>query len=423
MSKKTEQETGNDDEAKEVKLNLDPLDETHEKVIVNTILILGLIGIALFIIGIVWSIKDIFSQNFWEWFTDEERAIQTQLFIIGLILIGLFFLLIFLYVLYKRGIRSFAGTLFKEKPEKELRKEEEYLPAKIITIFGLLSVFSIVVGLIIASIQTLIGTSNPQTGIDFIDVIFILSGGVRILILSVALILIDGLIYGFAYIWLNGQWVVVNKILLINQKVKEKYDITKTQKIIAQIIFGIFVIEISAVFIGIIWAIVDAIAGDFSEDFANFVFGIKFSFFGIFGSLLFVILVGAMFIYKRGLNLIIVPLFIQKQPDQEKSNTMAVIITIGFLFGLGLIFLGLIIWIVSLIVTGISFGELSGGFALFTYGLIAFIVTCLGLVFSFALHNGYTFVMDKILKIEVAIDESLEEVSKKAKGIKNEPTQ
>ena len=38
------------------------------------------------------------------------------------------------------------------------------------------------------------------------------------------------------------------------------------------------------------------------------------------------------------------------------------------------------------------------------------------LVFSFFLHNGYYFTMDRILKIEVKIDEGLDDIKKSAKA-------
>ncbi len=415
MSSSTEKSTDNDTPTKEeVKgTKQDPFDEKHEKIIVITILILGLAGIFLFVVGVIWSIKDIISEDVWSVFV--AASIQSKLFWIGLILLGVFFLLIFLYVLYKRGIRAFAGYLFKEKPTKALQSGEEYIPAKIMTLGGLISVFAIFLGLIIASIQFFFQDQSIQGITSLWDTVSDMPGGIRILIISVIVLILDTLIYGFIYIWMNGQWVIVNKILKYNRAAQIKYDFSHTEKIVGRILFSIIVAEICMVIFGIVWAIVDAITGNWSIYFKGYPFGVKFSFYGIYGSLLFAILVGMMFIYKRGLNLIMIPLFVQISPRKDTSNIMAKIITIGFLSGIVLIAVGLISWIVSWIIEDINIGSLSDGFALLIYGVIAFVFTCLALLFSFALHNGYSITMNKILKIEEKLDEGFEEMAKKKK--------
>ena len=182
--------------------------------------------------------------------------------------------------------------------------------------------------------------------------------------------------------------------------------------------------------VGIIWAIIDAAFSDYGTTFRNYPVGIQISFYGIFGALLFTTLIFSMFFYKRGNNLILTALFVQISPkDIEKENITAKIITIGILVSISLMVLGLIIWILSLIIyavtenTGNIFTTLagmSGGLALLSYSVIAEIFTILALSFTFFLHNGYSFTMDKIIKMEESLDDGLDSGKKKSDERKEE---
>jgi hypothetical protein len=252
-----------------------------------------------------------------------------------------------------------------------------------------------------------------------------MKGGLRIISVASIILILDALIYGFVYVWMNGQWLVINKILAVNKDIGGKYEYKKGEEISGKIVFAIVVTEICMIIFGIIWAVIDAIALNWSETFKSYKIGYQISFYGIFGSLLFATLVGAMFLYKRGLNVIMIALFVQLSPRKERRNSMAKVITIGILVGIIFIVFGLAIWVITLIAEALSgetgdnlfqiLANLSGGLGLLAYGLIAFIFTGLALVFSFFLHNGYAFTMDKILKIEEKIDEGLDEISKQKK--------
>ena len=90
--------------------------------------------------------------------------------------------------------------------------------------------------------------------------------------------------------------------------------------------------------------------------------------------------------------MIMTSLFVRITAKSEKTNTVAKVITIGFLAGIVFIVVGLVIWVITLIVENLGSGSaetnffealmnLSGGLSLFTYGLIAFFVTILILIF------------------------------------------
>ena len=396
-------------------------EERRENIIVTTILWLTTVGLFILVIGVIWRIKDLFTETGWQEFL--LLAPQTKIFIIGLILLGIFFLTLFLVVLFKRGKRSMHSMLFRDKYE-EMSKDETYMPAKVITAGTLICIFTIFLGLIIAIMGFFLSGDgdDPLNLWGWIDG---MTGGAKILLVGGSILTLDGLIYGFVYTWVNGQWVVINQILKYNKAVEDKHTFDKNQNITGKVTFGIIVAEILMIVIGLIWAIIDAAFSDFGEEFRNYPVGIQISFYGIFGALLFTTLIFSMFFYKRGNNLILTALFVQINPkDIEKDNISAKIITIGILVSITMMVLGLIIWILSLIITAVAESDtgnifttlagMSGGLALLSYSVIAEVFTILTLSFSFFLHNGYAFTMDKIIKMEASLDGGLEDGKQKA---------
>ncbi len=422
----------NENEGKTVEksqpLTLEEKEERRENIIVTTILWLTMIGLFISVIGIIWRIKDLFTETGWDEFKD--LSIQTQIFVVGLILLGMFFLTLFLVVLFRRGKRSMHSMLFKEKYE-ELSKDETYLPAKVITAGTLICIFTIFLGLIIAIIGFFLNAGEGDDPLNLWGWFTDLTGGSRILLVGGSVLVLDGLIYLAVFTWKNGQWVVINQILKYNKAVEGKYQFEKNKKITGNVMFGIIVTEILMIVVGIIWAIIDAAFLDYGTTFRNYPVGIQISFYGIFGALLFGTLIFSMFFYKRGNNLILTAFFVQISPkDIEKDNTTAKVITIGILVSISLMVLGLIIWILSLIINAVAESDtgnifttlagMSGGLALLSYSVIAEIFTILALSFTFFLHNGYAFTMDKIIKMEKSLDDGLDSGKKKADEKKEE---
>ena len=163
-----------DEEKKKEKKPIKTSEEKKENarnILVKVILWITMIGLFVAIIGGVWGIGDAFSTTKWESFAGLE--IQTKLFVIALILLGIFFIILFLVVLYKRGINSLYQALFKEAPEQEGKETEEYVIAKIITAGMLISFFTIFVGLVIAFIQFLAGEDILDDPFGFWSFVFL----------------------------------------------------------------------------------------------------------------------------------------------------------------------------------------------------------------------------------------------------------
>ena len=413
----TKPETKQDETTKSPLLSAEKA-EVAKNVIVKSILWITMVGLFVTVIGGIWAIGDIFSQQKFSSFIDLE--IQSQLFITGLILLGIFFLVLFLVVLYKRGKTNLMESLFKEAPEKEVKSADEYLPAKLITGGALISFFAIFVGLIVAFLTFIFDKTVFADELGFWSIMGDLTGGSTVLMIGIIVLILDGLIFGMIYIWQNGYYLLINKILRYNQKVNEIHDFSKNERITGKIVFGIIVVILVGIVFGIVWSIIESFSGDWGTTFRTYVFGIQLSFYGFFSSLAFGTLISAMFVYKWGNNVIMKAIFIQYTPKStDKDNLPAKILAVGILVAIVLLASSLIIWVITLIVDAVSSGTtdnifaslaaLSGGLALLAYSLITELFVILILFFIFFLHNGYAFTLLKIMKTESIIDSGLEE--------------
>ncbi|MHA1675517.1 MAG: hypothetical protein ACTSYI_18040 [Promethearchaeota archaeon] len=395
-------------------------DKMIQNIIVKSILWMTTIGIFVTTIGAVWAIGDLFSTDKLALFID--LSFQSKLFVIGFVLLGIFFLVLFLVVFYKRGRRNIQKNLFKEYPEDARSGDEAYQIAKYIAAGALIAVFLIFTGLIIALFEFLFGNFAFDNIPDFWKD---LTGGTYILVISLIFLLFVGLVYSMIFIWQNGHKWVIDSILIYNEKIRDKHDFTKNQQTVGKVLFALIVAELIGIVFGVVWAIIESFTGDWGALFRDYPIGIQISFYGIFAALFFGTMVFSMFFYKRGNNLIMTSLFVQYQPKgAKKDNMSAKVITIGILVAILLIFGGLIIWLVSLLIDVLSAGagtnlfiilaDLSSGLTLLAYSTLIGIFTILALLFSYFFHNGYFFTLEKIMALEDKIDSDLDEGVAKA---------
>jgi hypothetical protein len=387
-------------------------------------------AVFLLVIGGIWSIGDIFSQDKFGAFL--TLSLYSQLFLVGIIVIGLFILSVFLVVFYRRGRDSILRALFKEKPKD--RDAEEYLPAKIISAGALISIFVVVLGLLIALIEFLVNGWSDASG--FWSFLGELTGGLRILIIAGFIWAFGGLALGAVYSWQNGYYFVVNIILRRNKEVAvPTQTYTKQQKITGQIFFGITVASVAVIVFGIIFAIIDAVAPTGAWDsFKGYPIGIQFSIIGTFVAGLFFLLVGAMTIYRWGNYVISNALFIRMQPvGMQKDNSSAKIIAAGILAGIFLIAFSLTVWLLSLWIG--AFGEnvtnpfeslanMSGGLLMLTIGLLILVFVILILGFAYIFNNGYYLIVKKIIEAQEKLNKSMDtgiKIEKKEKKKDPEP--
>ena len=227
-------------------LSKEEIDIKRQDITATVFFSLITVSTAIIIIGGIWLIGDLFSQEKLEIFT--TLSLPFQIFIIGLIIVGLFFLGILMLIIYRRGKRILLKLLFGVKTDEDLKEKEEYFPAKIITAGALISFCVIFIGLILALIESIIGSQSDSTG--FWVFLGDLTGGGWILLIGLILIALTGLILGVFYSWQNGYYFFLNKILK-RKEAPSKYTFSKNQKITGRIFFIIFVISTLMIIFGI----------------------------------------------------------------------------------------------------------------------------------------------------------------------------
>ena len=377
------------------------------------------------IIGLIWGIADLIQpEGKWEMFL--QLPLYSQVFIIALLTLFLLFVGIFLTVFYRRGRQWLLDGLYGNKPFRE-ETREEFLPAKIIAGGLLISIAIVVIGFTIAFIQEyLIGIDSS----GFIGEINIQSGGLRTLLIGIFIQIIVWLVIGFMYLWQNGYYFVMNYILNYNKKVGET-GYNEKQRTIARVFFVITIFAIILIVLGIVYSIMDAVqpTGKW-ESFKTYSFGLQFAIIGTFAAGLFTLLVVSMMLYKRGMLVIMNALFLNlnKELAKDEKTTIAKALTWGILIAIFAIFISLISYLISVgfEVGGFNIfnlGSLSGGITVLLVGLFILLFEVLILLFTYIYKNGYSVMVEQVIKIQDNFEKWMfekQEAEKKKKQAKLE---
>ncbi|MBD3213760.1 MAG: hypothetical protein GF311_14210 [Candidatus Lokiarchaeota archaeon] len=165
------------------------------------------------IAGSIWTIADILNP------TGKLEAFLSynlgyQIAIIGGILAGLFFLLVFFIGFYKRGIKTILKVLYKKRELEE--KYKNRIDVQIAAAGFLISLIVVIVGLAIALLwDTFSGTEEAI--FSFTTLIEVFPNGVLVLFAGLGLFLIIGVIIFIIYFIRNGYYLVL-KIFGILEK-------------------------------------------------------------------------------------------------------------------------------------------------------------------------------------------------------------
>ncbi len=165
--------------------------------------------------GIIWTLADIFV----------GRTGKTQLFldlnlgykiaIIGGLLAGLFFLLVFFSGLFRKSSRSLMSFIYKKR---ELEARYKNRKGVKIAAGGLLvSIIAIIIGVILAIIWDVL--AGP--GGSFSDITFLTSTGPWVLAIGLGIFLLVGSSLFMIYFWKNGYYLIL-KIMGALEKEDEK---------------------------------------------------------------------------------------------------------------------------------------------------------------------------------------------------------
>ena len=178
------------------------------QIIIGTIFYISLVIACLITIGgVVYTIADlIMASGKLELF--QGINLGYQIAIIGALFAGLFVLIVIGIGLGKKGKGFFLKTIFRKKILHS--KYKNRMSIKIITICLLLSIFSIIIGLIAAFLYDLIiGVSIPST--------YNLSHGQITLFAGIMILIVIGLIIGLFYLWYNGYYLIISMFFTLEK--------------------------------------------------------------------------------------------------------------------------------------------------------------------------------------------------------------
>jgi len=190
------------------------IEATKYQVIIATLFyIFIVIGIIVTIGGVVWTLADAFISptEKWELFR-ELNNFGYQVAIIGGLLAGLFFLLVFFFGLFKKTSRSLINFIYKKRELEE--KYKNRTDVKIAAGGLLISLLAIIVGVIYAIVLDLL-TEPSADSFSLLNIV--ISTGPLVLFIGLGFIFLTGVALFVIYFWKNGYYLIL-KILGILEK-------------------------------------------------------------------------------------------------------------------------------------------------------------------------------------------------------------
>ena len=176
----------------------------NQKIVSGIFYALIVIASLITIGGVVWTFADIFigTTGKFEQFLDLNLGYQVA--IIGGLLAGLFFLLVFFFGLFKKTSRSLLTFIYKKRELEE--KYKNRIGVKIAAGGLLISLIGIIVGIIVAIIWDLL---TGSTGGTFSLLALLGSTGPWVLFIGIGLFVIVGAALFMVYFWKNGYYLIL----------------------------------------------------------------------------------------------------------------------------------------------------------------------------------------------------------------------
>jgi len=154
--------------------------------------------------GVVWTFADIFIGTTGKWVAFQNLNLGYQIAIIGGLLAGLFFLLVFFFGLFKKTSRSLIHFIYRKRELEE--KYRNRTDVKIAAWGLLISLIGIIIGVIFAIILDIFASSagDPSTIMALLG-----STGPRVLFIGIGLFLLVGIALFMIYFWKNGYYLIL----------------------------------------------------------------------------------------------------------------------------------------------------------------------------------------------------------------------
>ena len=163
----------------------------------------------------VWALSDvIMRRGKTELFL--RLSIGLQIAIVGAFLAGLFFLIIFAYGLFKRGVGFFLKIIYRSR---ELDKKfENRTSVKLAAGLLMLSLFAILIGIVIAIFYEIFRAIIGNAEFTITGITENYSGGVVALIISALCFSIAFLIFFLTYMWFNGYGLIIKLLYTLEDE-------------------------------------------------------------------------------------------------------------------------------------------------------------------------------------------------------------
>ena len=185
-----------------------------QKIIALVFFIIIVIATIVSLGGVVWTIADFFIGTTGKLAQFLALPLGWQIAIVGGLLAGLFFLLVFFFGLFKKTSRSLIHFIYKKRELEERYKNRTNVK---IAAWGLLiSLIGLIGGAIFAILWDII-TRGTGGGI----LTLLGSTGPLVLFIGIGLFMLVGITLGLIYFWRNGYYLIL-KLLGGLEKEKQK---------------------------------------------------------------------------------------------------------------------------------------------------------------------------------------------------------
>lgn len=181
----------------------------QQKLVATIFYIAITIIIIVIIAGIVYTIADlIMATGKMALFLSLNFGYQVA--IIGTLLAGLFFFVVYFYGLYKKGRTLILKNIFRKKQFNE--KYRNRIGVKIAAGALMFSIFAIIIGILTAVIYDLF--TRPASGdrITLSTLFAQMSQGQVVLFTGMLMLLVIGLVFFLNYLWYNGYYLILRLI-------------------------------------------------------------------------------------------------------------------------------------------------------------------------------------------------------------------
>jgi hypothetical protein len=176
----------------------------NQKVVAGVFYAMIVIASLVTIGGVVWTFADIFIGATGKLEKFNALNLGYKIAIIGGLLAGLFFLLVFFYGLFKKTSKALMIFIYKKRELEE--KYRNRTGVKIVAGGLLISIIAIILGFVLGPVWDLIVGDSGDTGEFFT---FLGSTGPWVLLVGCGLFLIIGAALFMIYFWKNGYYLIL----------------------------------------------------------------------------------------------------------------------------------------------------------------------------------------------------------------------